>query len=207
MSKKPNGLLNMNFSLRMLLISLFSFALGSHFGFAAYKDNMYRNFWLPKYHGERLNYCSLDGKACGIKLAHRYCRLMGYEYADQAVIAHNVGLTNYLFCRARCKGWRCNGFKNIRCVAKVRHAPPKPYHYRYRRFVFPRFERYRVDWCYDGSRGCGRRAAFSFCRRMGYLNTRGYKIEKCIAATKAIGNQKLCFGVLCNAFEYIDCSR
>ncbi|ASQ46334.1 hypothetical protein [Legionella clemsonensis] len=174
---------------------------------AARSDNFYRNFWLPKYHGERLNYCNFDGKECGLALATRYCKLMGYAYADQQIIDHNVGLTNFLFCNARCKGWRCNGFKTIRCVANMSHNPPRAYHYRLRRYVYPRFNNYRVDWCYNGRQGCGRRAAFSFCRRMGYLSVRRYAIEKHIAATEAIGNQKLCFGILCNAFKYIDCYR
>jgi hypothetical protein len=197
----------MNVFLRTIIIGLLGFLLGSSVSMGANKDKFYRNFWLPKYHGERLNYCSLDGKQCGFALASRYCRLMGYDYADQQIIDHNVGLTNYLFCHARCKGWRCNGFKTIRCVAKMLHNPPKTYHYRLRRFVYPRFNRYRVDWCYDGHRGCGRKAAFSFCRRMGYLDARHFKIQQSIAATKAISNQKLCFGLLCNAFAYIDCFR
>lgn len=173
---------------------------------AARNDDYYRNFWMPKYHGKRLNYCTLDGK-CGLPVATKYCQLMGYARADQQIIDNNVGLTNYLFCNARCKGWQCNGFKTIRCVENMSHNPPKAYHYRLRRFVYPRFNNYRVAWCYDGHSGCGRRSAFSFCRRMGYKDVRNYKIQKCIAATKAIGNQKLCFGILCNAFEYIDCFR
>ncbi|MDI9818578.1 MULTISPECIES: hypothetical protein [unclassified Legionella] len=195
----------MTFFSKLLVICMLALsAINS--GFGAQKDNFYRSFLQPKYHGERLNYCTLDGK-CGSAVATNYCKLMGYAYADQQIIDHNVGLTNYLFCDARCKGWRCNGFKVIRCVANMSHKPPRTYHYRLRRFVYPRFDNYRIDWCYDGHRGCGRKAAHSFCRRMGYLDSRKFAIEKNIAATKAIGNQKLCFGTLCNAFAYINCYR
>lgn len=170
-------------------------------------NNLYRNFWLPTYHGCRLNYCTLDAKSCGLSVASRYCQMMGYQRADQQLIDYNVGLTNIIDSRATCKGWRCNSFKTIRCVANLNHKPPAPYHYRYRKFVYPRFEGYRVDWCYEGKNGCGHRAAFSFCRRMAYLNARSYRIEKSVAATKAIGNQKLCLGKQCNAFKLITCSR
>lgn len=189
-------------TMAFILIGFGNNSLWAH----AYKDSFYRNIWLPNYHGERLNYCTLDGK-CGIAVAHRYCRLLGYAYADQQIIDPNIGLTNYLFCNARCKGWQCNGFKKIRCVAKISHTPPKMYHYRFRRFVYPRYQSYRIDWCYDGFRGCGGRAAFSFCRRMGYLTARRFIMEKAVPATKAIGNKKLCFGILCRGFEYIDCYR
>lgn len=188
----------------MFLIGL---VLVSTMALSASGNRFYRSFWHPDYHGKRLDYCTLDGKECGLRLASHYCRLMGYAYSDHVVIDHNVGLTNYLLCNARCKGWRCNGFKTIRCVAHIKHIPPKSYYYRYRHFVVPRYNHARVDWCYNGSAGCGRRAAFSFCRRMGFLNTRGFAIEREVPATKAIGNQQLCFGKLCNAFAYINCFR
>ncbi|WP_242604460.1 hypothetical protein [Legionella gresilensis] len=168
----------------------------------------YRNFWQPYYHGQRLDYCMVGGVNCGLPVANRYCQMMGYARADQQRIAHNVGLTNYISCPKRCKGWRCNGFKTIRCVGYQLHKPPKAYHYRYRRFVYPRYNEYRVAWCYDGVRGCGRRAAYSFCRRMGYLKVSSFSIQKHVAATKAIGNQKLCFGKeCCHAFTQITCFR
>lgn len=171
------------------------------------KDAIYRNFWLPNYHGQRLNYCALDRKDCGLAIANRYCHLMGYAYADQQTIDYNVGQTAFLSTNAHCRGWRCNGFKTIRCVSTMSHNPAKPYYYRSKRFVYPRFNHERVAWCYDGQKGCGQRAAVSFCRRLGYLASPRFVVEKKVAATKAIGNQKRCFGKHCRAFEYIDCYR
>lgn len=166
----------------------------------------HRSFWQPYYHGERLNYCTFDGK-CGMPVATSYCQMMGYARADQQIIANNVGLSNYLGVHARCIGWRCNGFKTIRCRSDITHKPPKVYHYRFKRFVYPRFNQYRVDWCYDGARNCGKRAAYSFCRRLGYASARNFTIQKHVSATQAIGNQKLCFGPECNGFSKIDCYR
>lgn len=192
---------------RKVVIFIFTVLILSNSFAALPRDAYHRNFWQPFYHGERLNYCMLGGKDCGYTVATRYCRIMGYERADQQIIANNVGLTSYLGTRLKCKGWRCNGFKTIRCLGQIKHQPAKAYYYRYQRYVYPRFNNYRVDWCYDGVKGCGYRAALSFCKRMGYLEARGYKPQPCISATKAIGNQKLCFGPKCKAFSQISCYR
>ena len=114
---------------------------------------------------------------CGIAVASAYCRIMGYEGASQEIIANNV------------------------------HTPPLATYYRLRRYVYPRFNHYRVDWCYDGQKGCGRKAAFSFCRRMGYTDVRQYRMQTQVGAAEALGNQKLCFGNACKGFANIDCYR
>ncbi len=171
------------------------------------KHNFYRNFWNPTYHVQRLNYCMLDGKICGLSLANKYCQMMGYERANEAIIDYNVELTNYLLTNAQCRGWNCNGFTLITCVGNFSEKPPQNYYYRSQRFVFPRFGEYRVDWCYENGHGCGQRAAFSFCRRMGYMNAELYKKQENVQATKAIGNQKLCFGDQCRGFSSITCYR
>ena len=189
---------------------LFLLIITSLIFFAAHatqnKSAFYRNYWHPLYHGKRLNYCSLDGK-CGIAVASAYCRIMGYEGASQEIIANNVGETRLLEGAAYCKGWECNGFKTIRCTGRFVHTPPLATYYRLRRYVYPRFNHYRVDWCYDGQKGCGRKAAFSFCRRMGYTDVRQYRMQTQVGAAEALGNQKLCFGNACKGFANIDCYR
>lgn len=174
---------------------------------AGLKNKAYRTIWHPTYLGERLDYCSFDGKDCGKTLANHYCQMLGYDYSSQNVIAYNVGFTRYLSSRAQCKGWRCNGFMAISCATGLSHNPPKPYHYRERNFVYPRYSDYRVDWCYDKNKGCGSRAANSFCSRMGYLQAKQFVKETQISATRSIGSQELCFGNQCNAFKSILCYR
>jgi hypothetical protein len=171
----------------------------------AFAAKEFRNFWEPYYHGLRLNYCRLDCPECGLPVASKYCQMLGYEKADKAIIDYNAGLTRFLFMRMTCKGWECNSFKLIRCVGKVSHNPPEIYHYTLRRFVFPRFENYRVDWCYDGKTQCGKRPAYSFCRRLGFKGVKYFKKQEQVPATKAIGNQRLCFGNLCKAYSEIVC--
>ena len=156
---------------------------------------------------QRLNYCSLDGKECGLAIANKYCQTLGYEKADEAIIDYNVGLTHYFMSSAKCKGWGCNGFTLITCVGKFSDHLAKNYYYRSQRFVFPRFDHYRIDWCYKNGEECGQRAAYSFCRRMGYMNAQYYKKQEHVAATKALGNKKLCFGENCSGFSSITCYR
>ncbi len=169
--------------------------------------SFYRNFWNPAFNSQRLSYCSLDEKLCGQGIANRYCHLMGYHEASEAIIDYNVGVTHYLTTPARCTGWRCHGFMLITCKNNFHHQPTKDYYYREQRFVFPRFSHYRVDWCYKNGTQCGQRAAYSFCRRMGYRRVVHYNKEKHVAATKALGNQRLCFGRACSGFGYITCYR
>ena len=132
---------------------------------------------------------------------------MGYEKSDKAIIDYNVGLTHFIFTQARCTGWTCNGFMLITCVGNFSHKPAENYYYRLQRFAFPQMDNYRVDWCNKHRQGCGRRAAYSFCRRMGYMSVKSYKKQAHIASSKALGNGKLCFGKDCNGFSQITCYR
>lgn len=197
-------MINFRYLLAIIFIFCASFA---HSDSANKQNKAFRNFWYPAYNGERLNYCTLDGKECGRAVANHYCQMLGYDHASQHIIAYNVGLTHFISSRARCKGWSCNGFMMIGCATSVSHTPPKPYHYREKRFVDPRFNHYRVDWCYDQKGGCGARAANSFCSRMGFIQAKKFTKETQIGATQTIGSQELCFGNQCNAFKTIVCFR
>ncbi len=170
-------------------------------------QTFHRNFWSPTYHGQRLNYCAIDGKTCGTPVANEFCKLLGYKLATKALIEHNVGLTNYVLSRAQCQGFTCDGFKLINCSGKFKKKPVKNYYYREHRFAVPRFDQYRIDWCYEEGRGCGKKSATSFCKRMGYIKAKHYEQDFKVPATKALGNQKLCFGQSCSGFSTITCYR
>lgn len=195
-----------NFRNIMVLI-LLSCAFSSHLDAKELQNKAFRNFWHPTYLGERLDYCTVDGTECGKAVAKRYCQMLGYDYSSQNVIAYNIGLTNYLSSRAQCKGWRCNGFLTIGCATGLSHNPPKPYHYREKQFFYPRFHDYRVDWCFEKDKHCGKRVANSFCSRMGFMQAKHFVKETNVKATKTVGTQELCFGDECNAFKSITCYR
>ncbi len=176
-------------------------------GAHASKQDYYHTFWNPGFHGQRLDYCMGADKACGLPVAKQYCQRMGYDDATQHMIDYNVGKTQAFLNRKPCKGWQCNGFTLIKCKAKFTHQPISSYYYRQQEFVFPRFNHERVDWCYEDEKGCGKKAATSFCRRMGYLRAKHYKIQPHVSQTRAIGNHKVCVGNHCNAFSRIVCYR
>lgn len=170
-------------------------------------DKIYTSFWHPTLRGERLDYCTYNHKDCGKIVADRYCKMMGYDFASQNVKAHNLGLTHFLDTRLRCQGFQCNGFSNIACAKHLKHNPPRSYHYRKKRFVVPRYNQYRVDWCYKGNQGCGLEAANSFCSRMGFIKAKHYKKDVVVAATKKLGTEELCFNNHCQSFKVIVCAR
>ena len=164
------------------------------------------DFWLPYYHKQRLSYCLQDHQTCGLAVANLYCQKLGYARAEKATIDHNIGMASYLNQKQGCLGWHCSGFKLIRCIAHARHEPKRNYYYRYKKFVLPRLNHYRVAWCYQNGKECGRRAAKAFCRHMGYEKTTQFQAEAHLGATKAIGNQELCFND-CKGFANIVCYR
>lgn len=192
---------------RYISVVIFLCSFSSNANTIKGQNNAFRNFWHPTYLGERLDYCTVAGKECGKKVADRYCQMLGYNYSSQNVIAHNIGLTHYLLAKEHCSGSRCNGFMTITCTKNLSHTPPKPYHYREKSFVAPRFNGYRMDWCYGLNYGCGSRVADSFCNRMGFMRAKSFIKETQVSSTKTIGNQELCFGNQCNAFKLIICYR
>ncbi len=172
----------------------------------------YHDFWSPRYHGELLNYCFYHKSKCGLEVANRYCKIMGYEKATKASITNNVGLANYIdVCqncnKTQCKGWDCNGFKVIRCKDSFKHTPTFAYHFRKRDFVFPRLANFRLDWCHEDGKNCGKQVADSFCRMMGYMQSSAYDIDNNVYASREIANGKLCFGKSCRGFSKITCYR
>lgn len=167
----------------------------------------YRDFFYPKYQGLALSYCLKDDKTCGMTVASQYCRTLGYDKALEFMREHNVGLTSYLDTDLQCQGWKCDGFKLIVCEESLKKKPTPVYYYSYRDFVLPRFENYRVAWCYKDKRGCGKRAANAFCRQQGYRRAKGYERAQNLPATRTIGSGELCYQTGCTGFNRITCYR
>lgn len=189
----------------LVILNLFLSPLGLQA--SSHANQAYRSFWHPMFLGERLAYCTLDGNECGQKVANRYCKMLGYDNSRQSIIAYNVGLTHFIESRAQCTGWRCNGFSVINCTKNLSHKPLEAYYYTEKRFAYPRYNEYRIDWCYAKEKGCGQRAANSFCSRMGYAKAKHFVKETHVAATKTIGSQELCFGKACSAYKLVICAR
>lgn len=167
----------------------------------------FRSFWHPMYHNQRLNYCTLKTNECGKKVADAYCQLMGYQAATKNLIAYHLNSTQFIDSPTTCKKETCHGFELINCAMSLSHKPPKPYHYTQKRFVYPRINHYRIDWCYEKNKACGAPVAHSFCQQIGYMRADSFKKESQIGLTQTLGSQELCFGNQCNGFLSIVCSR
>jgi hypothetical protein len=190
-----------------LLSVLFLFLIGTAQAHDVHNHTRYRNYWTPMYHGLPVAYCLNDGTTCGMQVATRYCQWMGYQRADHIRAAYNLGHTRFFGSRLPCKHWQCSGFKTIRCVGRIHHHPPPSYVFRKKRFPVPRYMGQRIDWCAGNGRGCGYKAAYSFCRRIGYTKTIGFARANHVGTTAAIDNQRVCAGLECVGFQYIDCYR
>jgi len=168
---------------------------------------MIRDFWYPLFHAERLDYCLMGQQLCGHEVANRYCRLMGYRLSKTEQIEYHVGLTHYLDERSQCKGWQCHGFKLITCVGPIKTSPKAEYLAHSRKFAVPRKDQYRVAWCYAKGHQCGKRAAYAFCRLMGYGKVTHYEKQSKLPATRTLGDKTLCFEKNCSGFASITCYR
>lgn len=76
-------------------------------------------------------------------------------------------------------------------------------------FPYPTSDNYRVDWCYDASKGCGQTAANEFCKRQGFVQavdfTQDPNVGKQGITTKMLGTGELCDNPVCDAFKSITC--
>jgi hypothetical protein len=76
-------------------------------------------------------------------------------------------------------------------------------------FPYPSSDGYRVDWCYDSTKGCGQTAANEFCKRQGDFQavdfTQDPNVGKDRIVTKKLGTGELCENANCDAFKSITC--
>ena len=148
------------------------------------KDQYYRSFWTPVFKGTRLDYCNSENHVCGLPIADRFCKIMGYESAAQAKIDYNVGFTRHLDNAAICNGWNCYGWRLIRCKSSFKNMNKK---IRKRVFYYPRMYWARVDYCYMKGHDCGKRAAYAFCRSMSYERVKSFKKQSNVLSTCTLG--------------------
>ena len=145
-----------------------------------------------------------SARVCGLPIAHRFCKIMGYESAFNSSIDYNVGYTRHIDNAAICTGWRCHGWKVIRCKSRFqKKITPTRAHI----FNFPRMYWARVDYCYTKNHGCGQMAAYAFCRSMSYDHVLSFKKQANALSTCTLGEQRRCFGFKCNGFAQITCTR
>lgn len=169
--------------------------------------SVYRTYWLPSFHKERLNYCNEDKSKCGKKIAHQYCNLLGYHHCDKFKKAAHLGLTHYISGKNSCQGWACSGFEWIKCAGKRTYQSPPPSAYTEALFASPHWHHFNLSYCFEKSKGCGKKAAHAFCRWQAFRKVKTFQKATLALASKHIGDSSLCFGRHCPSFEYIICQR
>lgn len=171
------------------------------------QKRLYRIFWHPQLGGERLNYCNETKTECGKSIANGYCQTLGFHHARRFELAYHLGLTHFLSGKNACQGWQCSGFDWIECAGARNYQQRPESDYSQALFVKPRWKKMRLDYCYDGTRGCGQRAAYAYCRWQGYLHVVSFKKSSNVLASRQMGRGKQCYGKHCEGYEYIICEH
>jgi hypothetical protein len=170
--------------------------------------NFYRTIWHPSYHNMRLNWCDQQQKNCGMQVAKQYCRQLGYPEVIKIKKATDIGLSRYIDSNVECNTPYCDGFSFIKCGAnQLADGDYYTTQVRKKVFYYPRLKEVRIDWCFEKGKRCGKRAAYAFCRAMGYSNAKGFKQDSQVSQTRTIGGNDLCVGRKCKSFSEIQCVR
>ncbi len=78
-------------------------------------------------------------------------------------------------------------------------------------FHKPEWQGYRLDWCYEWGKQCGRPAADELCRRKGFSPVAvSFEIDNRIGKitpTKTMSSGRICPHSSCDGFQFIICQR
>lgn len=160
-----------------------------------------KRYYEPELDGYRLDWCKEWGNNCGYPAALAYCEAKGYRMASSYPKDNNIGETTKVFNSGQlCSSSHCDSFRYIDC------SQPK--------FVEPKYEGYRLDWCKNFAAQCGEPAADEFCQAHGFSQATTWAIDHNIGTTKLIGDAdelytgsgSLCTASWCDGFAYIYCS-
>ena len=166
------------------------------------EDKTYRK---PRWKDQRLDWCFKWGTDCGQPAADHFCRRRRFSGAKDFRAEPNVGSyepTRVAGTDQVCNQPWCTGFDYITCFGPLPHdqvfAPP----------AWPLEEpKYRLDWCLNWERDCGKPAADAFCRANGFLEAIFYEADSGVGTqpTILIGTNQICKEKFCTAFQIITC--
>ena len=166
------------------------------------EDKTYRK---PRWKDQRLDWCFKWGTDCGQPAADHFCRRRRFSGAKDFRAEPNVGSyepTRVAGTDQVCNQPWCTGFDYITCFGPLPHdqvfAPP----------AWPLEEpKYRLDWCLNWERDCGKPAADAFCRANGFLEAIFYEADPGVGTqpTILIGTNQICKEKFCTAFQIITC--
>ncbi|HQX84140.1 MAG: hypothetical protein IT541_02010 [Hyphomicrobiales bacterium] len=186
-------------------------ALGLWTGLAEAETKTFEN---PMIGTNRLDWCVDWGKGCGQEAATAWCKSNAYDHSVAGKQAPDIGAsspTKLIATGEICDQSYCDGFTSITCVtadlpavaqpaapetpAPDAEAPapatvPVTAESKSELFKNPMHEQVRLNWCFSGDGGCGKKAAEAWCAQQGFSSAKDFKYVSGIKPTIQIGTGK-----------------
>ena len=170
-----------------------------------------KTFENPMIGTNRLDWCSDWGKGCGADAATAWCKTNAYDHSIAVQQAPDIGAsapTKLIATGEVCDQSYCDGFTSITCAtAELPTAPPATPESpaaevdvpavapvtaatASEMFKNPAQDGVRVNWCFDGEAGCGKKTAEAWCVQQGFSTAKDFKYVSAIKPTIQIGSAK-----------------
>jgi hypothetical protein len=152
------------------------------------------------------------GKGCGQDAATAWCKSNAFDHSVNAQQAPDIGAsapTKLIATGEVCDQSYCDGFTSITCatadlpaeelpatpeasVAATEAPAPSPVTAEAKSEFFksPMHEDVRLNWCFSGEAGCGKKAAEAWCAQQGFSGAKDFKYVSNIKPTIQIGTGK-----------------
>ena len=170
-----------------------------------------KSFENPQFGGNRLDWCVNWGTGCGEAAATTWCKSIGYDVAIESKPAVDIGAstpTKLIATGEVCDQSYCDGFTSITCATAALPAVPPPApvpttpvstpqsepqpapESATETFKNPMHEGVRLNWCFSGESGCGKKAAEAWCAQQGFSTAKDFKYVSGVKPTIQIGTGK-----------------
>lgn len=185
-------------------------ALCFSFGIAEAENKTFEN---PMIGTNRLDWCADWGKGCGAEAATAWCKSNAYDHSVAVQQAPDIGAsapTKLIATGEVCDQSYCDGFTSITCAtAELPTAPPPTTpespaaevgipaaapvvaETASEMFKNPVQDGVRLNWCFSGETGCGKKAAEAWCAQQGFSGAKDFKYVSAIKPTIQIGTGKI----------------
>ncbi|MEP7173178.1 MAG: hypothetical protein ABI705_06790 [Aestuariivirga sp.] len=184
-------------------------ALCFSFGLAEAENKTFEN---PMIGTNRLDWCADWGKGCGPDAATAWCKTNAYDHSVNVQQAPDIGAsapTKLIATGEVCDQSYCDGFTSITCAtadlpvvaapatpeapaadAAAPAATPQVAETASEMFKNPEQDGVRLNWCFSGDAGCGKKAAEAWCAQQGFSGAKDFKYVSAIKPTIQIGTGK-----------------
>lgn len=186
-------------------------ALCTSFSLAQAENKTFEN---PMIGTNRLDWCSDWGKGCGADAATAWCKTNAYDHSVNVQQAPDIGAsspTQLIATGEVCDQSYCDGFTSITCAPAELPVPaapttpeepavdapapaptpaPQVAESASKMFKNPEQDGVRLNWCFSGDAGCGKKAAEAWCTQQGFSGAKDFKYVSAIKPTIQIGTGK-----------------